>query len=102
MGKTERSNGAYGKRDIEGKTAREAASELGKERVSNERERMSQCFRSLDASPRLPPSPGNSRAAKYFTRAAVDEANPEPNSVICRRFAAKDLLAKSPIRSVSG
>ena len=28
--------------DIEGKTAREAASELGKERVSNERERISQ------------------------------------------------------------
>ena len=39
---TERSNGAYGKSNIEGKTAREAASELGKERVSNERERMSQ------------------------------------------------------------
>ena len=31
---------------IEGKTAREAASALGKERVSNERERMSQSFRS--------------------------------------------------------
>jgi hypothetical protein len=30
-GKTERSNGAFGKSDIEGKTAREAASELGKE-----------------------------------------------------------------------
>ena len=29
---------SFGKRDIEGKTAREAASELGKERVSNERE----------------------------------------------------------------
>jgi len=43
---TDRSNGAYGKSDIEGKTAREAASELGKERVSNERERMSQNFRS--------------------------------------------------------
>ena len=43
---TERSNGAYGKSNIEGKTAREAASELGKERVSNERERMSQSFRS--------------------------------------------------------
>ena len=36
MGKTERSNGAFGKSDIEGKTAREAASELGKERVSME------------------------------------------------------------------
>src|SRR5438876_5850671 len=43
---TDRSNGAYGKSDIEGKTAREAASELGKERVSNERERMSQSVRS--------------------------------------------------------
>jgi hypothetical protein len=43
MGKTERSNGAFGKSDIEGKTAREAASELGKERVSNGREHMSQC-----------------------------------------------------------
>ena len=37
-----RSNGAYGKSDIEGKTAREAASELGKERVSNGREHTSQ------------------------------------------------------------
>jgi hypothetical protein len=48
MGKTERSNGAFGKSDIEGKTAREAASELGKERVSNGREHISQpfgCFR---------------------------------------------------------
>src|SRR5882724_2675667 len=41
-GQTERSNGAFGKSDIEGKTAREAASELGKERVSSEREHMSQ------------------------------------------------------------
>ena len=41
-GQTERSNGAFGKSDIEGKTAREAASELGKERVSKERERVSQ------------------------------------------------------------
>src|SRR6266481_574216 len=45
-GQIERSNGAFGKSDIERKTAREAASELGKERVSNERERMSQNFRS--------------------------------------------------------
>src|SRR6267142_3644573 len=45
-GQAERPNGAYGKSDIEGKTAREAASELGKKRVSNERERMSQSFRS--------------------------------------------------------
>jgi len=43
-GQTERSNGAFGKSDIEGKTARVAASELRKERVSNARERMSQCF----------------------------------------------------------
>ncbi len=42
MGKTARSNGAYGKSDIEGKTAREAVSELGKERVSNARVHMSQ------------------------------------------------------------
>jgi hypothetical protein len=37
-GQTDRSNGAYGESDIEGKTAREAASELGKERVSSERD----------------------------------------------------------------
>ena len=36
-GQADRPNGAYGKSDIKGKTAREAASELGKERVSNER-----------------------------------------------------------------
>src|SRR6266550_735381 len=41
-GQTERSNGAFGKSDIEGKTARVAANELGKERVSNGREHMSQ------------------------------------------------------------
>ena len=41
-GQAERPNAAYGKSDIEGKTAREAASELGKERVSNGREHMSQ------------------------------------------------------------
>jgi hypothetical protein len=41
-GKTERSNGAFGKSDIEGKTARVAARELGKARVSNGREHMSQ------------------------------------------------------------
>ena len=40
-GQTDRSNGAFGKSDMEGKIARVAASELGKERVSNERERMS-------------------------------------------------------------
>ena len=33
-----------GKSDIEGKTAREAARELGKERVSNECERVSKTF----------------------------------------------------------
>jgi len=38
----------------QGKTAREAAGELGKERVSNERKRMSQCFRSLDPTPIFP------------------------------------------------
>ena len=41
-GQTERSNGAFGKSDIEGKAAMEAASELGSERVSNGREHMSQ------------------------------------------------------------
>jgi hypothetical protein len=41
-GSTRRPNGAFGKSDIEGKAAREAASELGKERVSKERERVSQ------------------------------------------------------------
>jgi hypothetical protein len=43
MGKTERSNGAFGKNDIEGKAAMVAASKLGSERVSNGREHMSQC-----------------------------------------------------------
>ena len=41
-GKTERPNGAFGKSDIEGKTARVVASELGKARVSNGWEHMSQ------------------------------------------------------------
>ena len=41
-GQTERSNGAFGKSDIEGKAALVAASELGSERVSNGREHMSQ------------------------------------------------------------
>jgi len=45
-GQPDGSNGALGTSDIEGKTAREAASELGSERVSNERERMSQSLRS--------------------------------------------------------
>ena len=55
-GKTERPNGAFGKSDIEGKTARVAASELGNEQVSYERERVSQSagqrtsFNSLDQS----------------------------------------------------
>ena len=40
--KPRRLNGAYGKSDIEGKIATEAASELGKERVSNAREHMRQ------------------------------------------------------------
>jgi hypothetical protein len=48
MGKPDWSNGAFGKSDIEGKTAREAASELGKEQVSNGRERMSQFQRDQD------------------------------------------------------
>ena len=42
MGQAERPNGAFGKSDIEGKAAMEAASELGSERVSKERERISQ------------------------------------------------------------
>ena len=42
MGKTETSKGAFGKSDIEGKAAMVLASELGSERVSNEREHMSQ------------------------------------------------------------
>ena len=42
-GQAARPNGAFGKGDIEGKTAREAASKLGNKRVSNEREHMSQC-----------------------------------------------------------
>ena len=40
-GQTDTSNGAYGKSEIEGKTASEAANDLGKERVSNGREHMS-------------------------------------------------------------
>ena len=50
-GQTERPNGAFGQSDIEGKAARVAASELGSERVSSERERMSQRSRSLDPIP---------------------------------------------------
>ena len=42
MGQAERPNGAFGKSDIEAKTARVAASELGKERVSKEQEQVSQ------------------------------------------------------------
>jgi len=42
MGKTERSNGAFGKSDIEGKVARAAARKRGRDRVSNGREHMSQ------------------------------------------------------------
>src|SRR5207249_11730624 len=42
MGKTERSNGAVGKSDIEGKVARAAARKRGRDRVSNGREHMSQ------------------------------------------------------------
>ena len=42
MGKTERSNGAFGKSDIEGKAARVAASKRGCDRVSSGREHMSQ------------------------------------------------------------
>ena len=45
-GQTERSNGAFGKNDIEGKAAMVAASELGSERVSNGRAHMSQLERS--------------------------------------------------------
>jgi len=54
-GQTERPNGAFWKSDIEGKTARVAASELGKERVSNERQQMSQHFgvSAVEASSRL-------------------------------------------------
>jgi hypothetical protein len=43
MGKTERSNGAFGKSDIEGKVARVAARKRGRDRVSNGREHMNQC-----------------------------------------------------------
>jgi hypothetical protein len=58
MGKTERSNGAFGKSDMEGKAAMVAASELGSERVSNAREHMSQrgqrtSFNSLRADDRV-------------------------------------------------
>ena len=42
MGQAERPNGAFGKSDTEGKAAMEAASELGSERVSKERDRISQ------------------------------------------------------------
>jgi hypothetical protein len=41
-GQAERPNGAFGKSDIEGKAPMVVASELGSERVSNERERMRQ------------------------------------------------------------
>jgi len=42
MGESTGRMGLFEESDIEGKTAREAASELGNERVSNGRERMSQ------------------------------------------------------------
>ena len=47
-GQTERSNGVFGKSDIEGKVARVAARKRGRDRVSNERERASQSIRELD------------------------------------------------------
>jgi hypothetical protein len=62
-GQIERSNGAFGKSDIEGKAVMVAASELGSERVSNERERMSQNFRSVSRKvPRCSVFPGESRS----------------------------------------
>ena len=42
MGKTERSNGAFGKSDMEGKVARVAARKRRRDRVSSGREHMSQ------------------------------------------------------------
>jgi hypothetical protein len=51
MGKPRGGMESLGKGDIEGKAAMVAASKLESERVSNERERMSQCFRSLDLTP---------------------------------------------------
>src|SRR5207248_8795792 len=42
---------SFGKSDMEGKVARVAARKRGRDRVSNEGERMSQSFRSLDVRP---------------------------------------------------
>ena len=64
MGKPTGRNELFGKSDIEGKAAMVAASELGSERVSNERERMSQSFRSLDVTPIL--FPKDAPAARKF------------------------------------
>ncbi len=110
-------NGALGESDIEGKAATGSGERAGRERVSNERERMSQHgvlgSRRLDGPtaevggkraglPRRSLGEGGSERIKCFTTAAVDEANSGQNPVICRHFAAKDLLAKFPSRSVSG
>jgi len=43
-GQTERSNGAFGKSDIEGKVARVAARKRGRDRVSSEREHRVKTF----------------------------------------------------------
>ncbi len=67
-GQTDRSNGAYGESDIEGKTAREAASELGKERVSNERKHMSQCGLRASFNRRRPQTGTNFSAALTIDR----------------------------------
>ena len=53
-GQTERSNGATGKSDIEGKVARVAARKRGRDRVSNETERMKQHFWGFRDGPALP------------------------------------------------
>ena len=53
-GQTERSNGAFGESDIEGKVARVAARKRGRDRVSNETERMSQHFWRFRDGPALP------------------------------------------------
>jgi hypothetical protein len=57
-GQTDRSNGAFGKSDIEGKVARVAARKRRRDRASNQREHMSQrgqrtSFNSLRANDRV-------------------------------------------------
>ena len=84
MSQAERPNGAFGKSDIEGKAARVAASELGSERVSKERERISQSAVADDVSCRTEPytttvQPRGETHVRAFTRS---NASSVPDSTL--------------------